>query len=121
MEASIKDTTAKMDADKTEYEALTATFPPTSIKKAHKDAVSDLHSGKVHTYLKGVYAGKSVTDMMIDSVWGSGNAAYFVNKHKHVDHPAYATKLRSSVTDEELTALSDLGKKYPDLNQFMLE
>ena len=59
--------------------------------------------------------------MTMDSVWGSGDHDYFVNKDKHAKHPAYAAKLRASVSDAELSSLSNLAKKYPGLNRFLLE
>ena len=117
MEKAITDTEAATASGSKLYTDLTTRVDPTKYDAADTAVVDNQLDTYNRVVSTGTYKGKDARDLLMNSVWGTGDSKFFT--HTHNKHGDYAKSLRGSVTDSDLEALTKLGKTYPEVRQFM--
>ena len=121
MEESMAETSKNVEAGKKLYASLTTTIDPTSFDPTDSADVAAFHSASDRKVKTGSspYYDMNINDLMLDSVWGSGDSNFFASHH--AAHPTYAKRMRASVTNDELNDLGKLVAKQPEVGALLLD
>ena len=115
------ETSKNAGAGKKLYKSLTTTVDPKSYDPTDSADVGAFHLASDKKVKSGSspYYDMNINDLMLDSVWGSGDSKFFASHH--AAHPTHAKRMRASVTDAELSDLSKLAGKQPVLSGLLLD